>query len=530
MARTEKEPTHQQIFKHYLRIPVTDDYKWDEDPDKRASFILHGAAVALNGFLSRAGQEVNSIPGSFSTTLQRGGDAVRVGYLITVADVVVPEYRERIKVLAQEVDNILEEKGFRFGSSLLTPREHKQVGSSGYGGVYLRADPDVPVPVLRARLFASGQIEPEKGPYGNTIYSVEEADRGRRLMGKTRLDLSTGRTTDRVDEEAANNSYFFLSPERAEEIKKSEQEILSGLQPIIEATTARHLASIAIIADLARYTEGKLTTPEIEARLSELVGESRFTETGKGFRIDAFPYWELKKIAIEIGKWDHILTPQEILLRVNSQVSERYLNHPYTPLDIQDGSSVEEVASLRQGERSITVNNDLLGYLRPYTFSLEKLDHTGTTVRSPAFVDEADERIVLDDGMRAAFADRITTFPFARPEDWFYKKTETQVDEENPLECARREIQIAPERLAKELSRTSNDWLACFGSSVFSIETNLNLAKRQGLITNEVYAAAKDKLEGLKVQIAQLKDEHEGEAWTPPSELQQELFKKLIVL
>lgn len=319
-------------------------------------------------------------------------------------------YQERADALLAEVGDIVHQKGFIFRNALTTPREHVQIGSTSWIG-YLDADPDVPVPLVHDRLLAQGEERLKgKEPYG---YTIEELDRARRLSGMTRLDLTTGKATEEKDPDAAHDSYHFLSPEKRAEIITREQAILQELTALTEAGVKDFESVSTLNVLIAQYMEGRLTSPQMQELYQRMI-------IGKGFELDlSRAIREAKQIAFDSGKWDRILTPQEILLRTKAKtkVPKRYLARPYTPLAIQDGEPIEEIAGFRHGEESMVVNSGVLPYAMPIGFRLEDLDLQGDTVQSPTFLNRFDmtpENSLKNSTMQV-------NVPFARPEDWYYR-------------------------------------------------------------------------------------------------------------
>lgn len=276
------------------------------------------------------------------------------------------------------------------------------------------------------RLASEGKITIEKPER----YTVEEIDRARRLIGMTMLDLSTGCVTEKKDQAAASDSYYFLSPKRRREVIQQEQEILTVIETISQAAIVEHETSRDILPALAAYADGKLTTPKLQAQYKAVL--ERTTEPY--FLSLASQIKALKQVAFETGRWDRILTPQEIMLRAGGVVDPKYLVQPHIPLAIQDGADMEEIVRLRQGEQSMVVNAILLGYTRPFGFRLEELDEQGNTIKSPTFLDHEDgETLVEDEDFRTYLGPQVN-FPFARPSDWFYKESEPSDPKEYLLE------------------------------------------------------------------------------------------------
>lgn len=240
-------------------------------------------------------------------------------------------------------------------------------------------------------------------------------DRARRLNGKTALDSETGRVTGERDEEAANDPYHYLSPERREAVIAREQVILQELAELAAAGVKDFEPIKGMIDLIADYMDGKLTSPQMQEFYQRIV-------TSKGFELDlSEAIKEAKQIAFNTGKWDRILTPQEILLRAKAKVDKKYKANPYTPLAIQDGEPIEEVAILRQGEGSMVVASGVLPFAMPMGFRIEALDEQGDTVQSPTFLDRHELKPAEDDRFKEHFATTINV-PFARQDDWYYRQ------------------------------------------------------------------------------------------------------------
>ena len=392
---------------------VTEDDEYSDDPQRRKAFWLSSANTEVERFLEGIHDPLATLRDRCAEALQSGGH--EHWFLYAVEDI-PPSNREQAAAVFDELRNIINEKGFRFGPALLTPREHDQIGSSGYSGIYWDTDPDIPVPLLRDRLIATGKITPED-EYGSELYTYDEVDRARRLMGDTTLDPQTHRVTDEIDEEAASDSYHFLSPDRREEVKAREAELLKEIDRLAKLALAEHATSREIVAYLAAYAEGQVTTPQIREQMEAVMSRASRNHTPYLDRTMS----ELRQLALETGKWDRILTPQEILLRSGGEVDPKYLSRPYTPLAVQDGASMEEIVALRQGESPIVVNATVLEYEMPFGFRLENLDDEGDTVKSPTFIDKNDEETIIEtEEFRSYYVDRIKV-PFAREDDWYYR-------------------------------------------------------------------------------------------------------------
>jgi quinol monooxygenase YgiN len=99
--------------------------------------------------------------------------------------------------------------------------------------------------------------------------------------------------------------------------------------------------------------------------------------------------------------------------------------------------------------------------------------------------------------------------------------------EKTRLEELQEKIASAPGRIESEFARTGNSWLACFGSSVFVIETYLSSPKLERLLSPEQYQRAAQKLEELKDQLYRLKQQYPDRATMPPDDVKNELLRKL---
>lgn len=398
---------------------LPEEYDYSDEPERKRLFWIHRAAVELNGFLTLIGERFGSLPVNCKTALQTGrfGHKTMALFTTRVPDEMTPLYHERLSAVVAEIDGIVREKGFIDSEALWTPREHHELGSSGYGGIYAETDPDIPVPILRDQLIKSGKMDPEEDP-NSTIFTIEEVDRARRLMGMITLDPETGRVTGQIDEEAANDSYIYLSPERRAEVMAREVEILAEVAEIAKKAREEHEKSVAILPALDAYSRGERAFVEVKdlyhAVLARLSERDRLNLDG--------PIKELRKIAFAAGKWDHLLTPQEILLRVGAGIDERYLAKPYTPIAVQDGEPAEEVSRLREAEGSIVVNTALLEYERPFGFRLEDLGENGDTSKSPTFLAEEFGEEEMSERAVEFYKDQVRNFPFARPEDWYYQE------------------------------------------------------------------------------------------------------------
>lgn len=98
---------------------------------------------------------------------------------------------------------------------------------------------------------------------------------------------------------------------------------------------------------------------------------------------------------------------------------------------------------------------------------------------------------------------------------------------ENITEIMKEIIKNAPEKIENEFAKGFNSWLACFGSKIFQLETELLTAKRRREITEEEYKNMRDRIEELKFRRYELEKEYDTVEKIPPDEIKGELIKKL---
>jgi len=84
--------------------------------------------------------------------------------------------------------------------------------------------------------------------------------------------------------------------------------------------------------------------------------------------------------------------------------------------------------------------------------------------------------------------------------------------------------------IESEFDKTANDWLSCFGSRVFVIETYLSSKKVEELLLPEKHQKALSKLEALKEQLRTLKKRYPSKDTIPPEDIKQDLLNDLDVL
>lgn len=314
--------------------------------------------------------------------------------------------RERLKAIGTEIDDIVHEKGFRW--NVTTANEHHGIGSTIWSG-FDQEDPDVPTPILVKRLFdesrASDGLKAEDG------LSIEEADRARRLEGRTTLDPLTGRVTNEVDEVVSHDPYHFLPPARRAELVLYEERLITEVAAIAERASAHHLMTFSVFLDaLNAYAMGQISTASLQASLQnlkegfDLKGDLAFFNPLKDLM------QPLRLLVFATGRRDSILTPQEISLRDGVQIDSRYTARPYCPLATQDGTlSLEDVTAQRNAEQFMAANTSRLGYERVCALSLEPLGPSGETEKDPVFVNETNGQ-----PMDVSWVEGGVHLPFAR--------------------------------------------------------------------------------------------------------------------
>ena len=107
---------------------------------------------------------------------------------------------------------------------------------------------------------------------------------------------------------------------------------------------------------------------------------------------------------------------------------------------------------------------------------------------------------------------------------------EHEPNQRNRLEELQEAITNSAPAIESEFNRTANDWLSCFGSRVFVIETYLSSKKVEELLTPEKYREVLSKLETLKNRLHALKEQYPNKETVPPEDIKQELLDSLDVL
>ncbi len=93
----------------------------------------------------------------------------------------------------------------------------------------------------------------------------------------------------------------------------------------------------------------------------------------------------------------------------------------------------------------------------------------------------------------------------------------------------RQAIREAPSRIEDEFSRTANDWLSCFGSTVFVIETYMSSPKYQAAFPPEALVAQEQAVEAIKIRLHALKQQYPEKDPQPPDAVKHELLEALQV-
>lgn len=111
-----------------------------------------------------------------------------------------------------------------------------------------------------------------------------------------------------------------------------------------------------------------------------------------------------------------------------------------------------------------------------------------------------------------------------------FMETKEPKNEKSRLELLRETIAGAARRIEEEFSRTENSWPACFGSSVFVVETYLFSPKVEASLSPEQYQLALKRLEDLKERLYELKQQYPEKETMPPEDVKKELLFELDVL
>lgn len=100
---------------------------------------------------------------------------------------------------------------------------------------------------------------------------------------------------------------------------------------------------------------------------------------------------------------------------------------------------------------------------------------------------------------------------------------------ENGINLLKEIIKNSPVEIEAEYGKTKNDWLACFGSRIFQLESVFATSEMRSLFSEDEYQTVADRLEQLKGHQYTLKQEHSGRE--EPSEAErQQLLEELSML
>ena len=105
-----------------------------------------------------------------------------------------------------------------------------------------------------------------------------------------------------------------------------------------------------------------------------------------------------------------------------------------------------------------------------------------------------------------------------------------QTQEKTKLELLEGIISNASSEIEREFQKTANNWLACFGTIVFQIETILHSRQIKEGMPDEKFKKAVEKLEFLKQQLQELKTQYSEKETMPPDEIKLRLLENLKIL
>lgn len=105
-----------------------------------------------------------------------------------------------------------------------------------------------------------------------------------------------------------------------------------------------------------------------------------------------------------------------------------------------------------------------------------------------------------------------------------------ETPKQSRLEIVSDIIKNSREAVEREFARSANDWLSCFGSQVFVIETYLTTEKAEQELGVEKFKDIEVKLEGLKSRLLELKKIYPKKDTIPPDQIKDELMRMLNVI
>ena len=324
---------------------LEEDPRYSENPYIRRKHYLKETIYRLEGLLGKLQKDVNGV-----------GDAVRAifenpkNYVIASSRVLRDfaratgnqELENKLQALVKQVWEHCESLGIRYSSQLLSPSEHDAIGSTiwfKYGEV----DAEVPTSITHAQLIDDGEIEDTEEERAR-VMTIEEVNNARQLHGMTMLDLSTGRLTQEINEEAANNRFYFVPIEDRPDLLAAEAAIVADFEKLAADSLVTIQMARPIVYDIVAFHDGDMSLLQLLDNVEAL--KRRFPKSN----IRVFDQiMSIFQANIALGIYDRFLTPQEILLRCGGEVDERYLENPYIPLAVQDGASIDSVRLQRRG-------------------------------------------------------------------------------------------------------------------------------------------------------------------------------------
>lgn len=315
------------------------------------------------------------------------------------------DFRYDAASLFHKLTDLAREKGFR--ENIESYDEHRAIAST-VPDRYSQF-PNFPLGVANY-LFDVGI------PHGE-ILSITEARIARELAGKTTLNKD-GTISEQHAEQSnvPRDIYRFLSPERREEVIKTEQMILKSLTQLFEiAYSQKNKKLQELEKTISEYMDGKHDIQYVRKVAQEIEKDTGHMSLGifDPVGIMGFDAIETaRELSYKSGNRDFYLTPQEITI-MGREVDPKYLENLWTPLGIQDGTlSVKDARDIRRKEKEIRWLTDAVsGYKQYININFEQLDNEGATIAGP-FKNFGSESIEI-------FKDRAR-IPFSREGDWYH--------------------------------------------------------------------------------------------------------------
>lgn len=303
--------------------------------------------------------------------------------------------------LLTSLEKLGREKGFR--SNIKTYNEHQAIRSTVWGKYAEK--PDVPLGVLNM-LWQNTE--------SGEALTIEEARKARELYGLTTLD-ENGAVTDRKND-AVKDSYYFLSTARRAEVIELEKNLLAELEALSKQVYTRKKELLeGFIIYLDDFISGKHTILDLLEKSEEVKGVTGifgldFSRTEP--RASKNLLDQARELSYHEGYRDSYLTPQELTI-LGRPIDPKYLNKPWTPIGIQDGTlSIEDAKAVRGREKEIRWNTSVFnGFEMSFPIKLEELNADGETINGPNGTNAK---------MAQHFKDRANV-PYSRPTDWYHK-------------------------------------------------------------------------------------------------------------